>query len=592
MTKPFCPTCKEEFEQNIRYCPNDGTEVICPKTDDLQDKVFDRRYKIQEMIGEGGMGAVYKAVQLSTGKFVAIKVVSAKHTQNEETIKRFQREVKLQTKLTHPNLVSILDFSKTSEGEYYFVMEFVEGKSLSKLIKEKGQLDLEDFMQITNQICDGLEYAHRQGIIHRDLKGDNIIIMDIGHQLVVKILDFGLAKAVQEEDQEITSEITQMGSALGTPAYMAPEQAMGEVNKLGPHTDIYTLGVLLYQMLAGQLPFKASTPWGLMQKHIAEAPPSVRDFNRSVPNAVSKIIGKCMEKEPDDRYGSVLAIKRDLEKTTFTLQQNGNKDLAESDETTVNIRAKRSRFFFRFILFLLVAGAIAVGVISYQGNPILYKNQGEVWFEKGKHYISGLIESSVPPPPKQIEPPVAPDDTQTTPPDDEQVVDGSDIQPTPVPDSGAPLDTGVEPAPVVDEATIEKFAELIKEANKALQGDELSHARELLAQAEVLIPGDDSLERAKKLLTDRLEEIAKSVSDDIGYIDSINKKWKYIEISVLKGVKVDLGDTIYTIGKDGKVKKLVVEKLVSATKISAKTDNNLNQFSERMKVTRKPPKVD
>ncbi|MDH4185024.1 MAG: serine/threonine protein kinase, partial [Nitrospinota bacterium] len=176
MTKPFCPTCKEEFDREIRYCPNDGTAVICPQADELHDQIFDQRYKIAEKIGEGGMGSVYKAVQLSTGKFVAIKVVSGQHTQNEETIRRFQREVKLQTKLSHPNLVSILDFSKTAEGEYYFAMEFVEGKSLTKFIKERGQLSLDEFMEIASQLCGGLEYAHRQGIIHRDLKGDNIIV--------------------------------------------------------------------------------------------------------------------------------------------------------------------------------------------------------------------------------------------------------------------------------------------------------------------------------------------------------------------------------------------------------------------------------
>ncbi|MDH5510359.1 MAG: serine/threonine protein kinase [Nitrospinota bacterium] len=581
MGKLFCPTCKEEFEQQIRYCPHDGTAVISPKSDELENKIFDQRYKIMEKIGEGGMGAVYKAVQLSTGKFVAIKVVSANHTQNEETIKRFQREVKLQTQLSHPNLVSILDFSKTSEGEYYFVMEFVEGKSLSRRIKESGQMELEEFMEITFQLCDGLEYAHRQGIIHRDLKGDNIIVMDLDHQLVVKILDFGLAKAVMEEDQQITSEITQMGSALGTPAYMAPEQAMGEVNKLGPHTDIYTLGVMLFQMLAGQLPFKASTPWGLMQKHIAEAPPSVRDFNRSVPNAVSKIIIKCLEKEPDARYSSALAIKRDLEKTTFALQKDESLDLSDSGESTVNIRVERSRALFRFVLFLLVVAALGGAITSYNNNPQLYSNNLKAWKAAAVSYTLNLLGQA---PPPVVKPP--PGKEPVPPPDDTVAGDGEPVTTT---DLGAPEETGPVAPPIVDEATIEEFVKLIAEANKALEADELTQARDLLAQAEILIPHEPNLEMAKKALTERVEDIAKSISNEIGYIDSIDKKWGYITISAFKGVKVDLEETLYTLGKDGKVKKMVVKKFINSTTFSSVTEEKLSQFGERMKVTRKPP---
>ena len=581
MGKPFCPTCKEEFEQQIRYCPHDGTAVISPKIEELENKIFDQRYKIEEKIGEGGMGAVYKAIQLSTGKSVAIKVVSASHTQNEETIKRFQREVKLQTQLSHPNLVSILDFSKTNEGEYYFVMEFVEGKSLSKCIKDSGQMELEEFMEITSQLCDGLEYAHRQGIIHRDLKGDNIIIMDLDHQLVVKILDFGLAKAVMEEDQQITSEITQMGSALGTPAYMAPEQAMGEVNKLGPHTDIYTLGVMLFQMLAGQLPFKASTPWGLMQKHIAEAPPSVRDFNRSVPNAVSKIIIKCMEKEPDTRYSSALAIKRDLEKTTFAIQQDDKPDLSDSGESTVNIRAERSRALFRFVLFLLVVATMGGGIASYNSNPQLYKNNFRAWKAAATSYTLGLLGQA---PTSEVKPPYGEDQVPSA-----GDTDAGNGEPVTTTDPTTPEDIGPVAPPIVDEATIEDFVKLIAEANKALEANELTRARELLAKAEILIPHEPNLEMAKKALTERVEEIAKSVSDEIGYIDAIDKKWGYITISAFKGVKVDLEETLYTLGKDGKVKKMVVKKFINQTTFSVVTKEKLSQFSERMKVTRKPP---
>jgi serine/threonine protein kinase len=581
MSKPFCPICKEEFEPAIRFCPNDGTGLISAKSADRQDQVFDQRYKLAEKLGEGGMGAVYKAVQMSTGKFVALKVVSASHTQNEDTIRRFQREVKLQTKLSHPNLVSILDFSRTAEGEYYFIMEYVEGKSLSKFIKEKGQLSMRDFMEIASQLCDGLEYAHRQGIIHRDLKGDNVIVTDIGHQLVVKILDFGLAKAVAGENQNITADLTQMGSALGTPAYMSPEQAMGELNRLGPHSDIYTLGVIFYQMLTGQLPFKASTPWGLMQKHISETPAPVRDFNRDTPNAVDKIVMKCLEKDPDARYSSAIGIKRDLEKTTFAMQKEVELSLGDSDHTTLNLKAVRSRFVLK--AGLMAALAAAIFIFGLYGG--LDKR------------IAGLFrgqEQAAPP----RNPTKKPDQPSLIPPDGGVTAGGARTPDSshggaqdsaPIPALG-PSQTGsaVVNQPVSDDTYRIVFGEMIAGANKAMETNDLANAGKLLAHAEIIFPTSPELEPAKKTLAVKLEHVAKAISDEIGYIEAIDKKWGFIIISRIKGVKADLGEKVYAIGKDGKTKELVIKK-IRPTKLSAVTKEKLALFKEGMKVIRKPP---
>jgi len=256
------------------------------------------------------MGAVYKATQESTGKTVAIKVVSEKLSDNPETIRRFQREVKLQSKLEHPNIVTVIDFSTTEKGQCYFVMGFVEGKSLRKMILDDGKFTMKVFNELAPQMLDGLEYAHNQGIIHRDLKADNMTIVTLKHQRIVKILDFGLAKAIQADGEgTMDTELTQQGRVLGTPAYMSPEQAKGETSKIGPRSDIYSMGVIFYHMLSGKLPFQSDTPWGVMHKHISETPSPLREVAPSVPENVEKVIMRCLAKEPGERYKSALEVK-------------------------------------------------------------------------------------------------------------------------------------------------------------------------------------------------------------------------------------------------------------------------------------------
>jgi len=297
----------------------------------MAGQVFDGRYRIEHKLGEGGMGAVYKATQLSTEKTVAIKVVSDRLTENPATVRRFQREVRLQTKLSHPNIVMVIDFSKSPTGQYYFVMEYVEGQSLRNMILNEGKMSLRNFRTLAPQICDGLEYAHHKGIIHRDLKGDNIIIATVGHQKVVKILDFGLAKAIQyDETTSAGSELTLQGRVLGTPAYMSPEQAKGETDKIDYRTDIYSLGVIFYQMLSGQLPFRSDTPWGFMHKHIAESPPPLITDNSYIPEKLNSIIMKCLEKNQENRFSSALEIKLQLEREAMEARNGATMEASAS----------------------------------------------------------------------------------------------------------------------------------------------------------------------------------------------------------------------------------------------------------------------
>lgn len=314
MEKLFCPLCEREFDHGIKFCPHDASALIVRSNDAMAGQIFDGRYRILHKLGEGGMGAVYKALQISTNKPVAIKVVAARHTENENTIRRFQREVKLQSRLEHPNIVTVLDFAKTPEGQYFFAMPFIEGKSLRQMILDNGKFPIADFLSLAMQICDGLECAHGEGIVHRDIKGDNIVVAHIGSQRVAKILDFGLAKAVEQDGDATKSgiELTSAGRAMGTPAYMSPEQAKGEADKIGPRSDLYSLGVIFYQMLTGTLPFRSDTPWGVMHQHISEPPVPLRQIEPDVPEIVEQAVMRCLEKEPENRYPSALALRRDL----------------------------------------------------------------------------------------------------------------------------------------------------------------------------------------------------------------------------------------------------------------------------------------
>ena len=329
----FCPVCKKGFSADIKFCPHDGTKLIVSSENKENKTVLDGRYRVLYKIGEGGMGAVYKAIQISTDKTVAIKVISSSLTNDPDTIKRFQREVKIQCSLDHPNIVTVIDFSKTREGRYFFVMGYVEGKSVKNMIKEQGKFSLDSFYELASQMLDGMEYAHQKGIIHRDIKGDNVIVASMGHQQIVKILDFGIAKLWQ--GQEISKDDTyqtQQGMVLGTPAYMSPEQAKGEKDKIGPGSDIYSLGIVFYQMLTGKLPFESDTPWGYLHKHATQPPRPLRLIDPSIPIVLEKMIMRCLEKKPEERYPSALLLKQDLTKVAG---QSGGEITQLADRETV-----------------------------------------------------------------------------------------------------------------------------------------------------------------------------------------------------------------------------------------------------------------
>lgn len=266
----------------------------------LVGKVIGNRYEILEKIGEGGMATVYKAKCNILKRYVAVKVLREEFTTDEEFIRRFNTEAQAAASLTHPNIVSIFDVGH-EENIYYIVMELVQGKTLKEIINEDGVLPWKWSINIAIQVASALETAHKNNIVHRDIKPHNIIITEDG---IAKVTDFGIAKAVSN------STITAFGTTIGSVHYFSPEHARGGYTDA--KSDIYSLGVVMYEMLTGRVPFDADTPVSIALKHMQEKPVEPIKLNPSIPYAVNKIIMKAMEKEASARYQSATEMLKDL----------------------------------------------------------------------------------------------------------------------------------------------------------------------------------------------------------------------------------------------------------------------------------------
>lgn len=265
-------------------------------------KILGNRYEIIEEIGSGGMATVYKAKCKLLNRFVAIKVLRDEFANDSEFIKRFQVEAQSAASLSHPNIVSIYDVGH-EDGLHYIVMELIEGKTLKEIIKEKGKLDWREANKIASQIASGLSQAHQNHIVHRDIKPHNIIITKDG---VAKVTDFGIAKAVSN------STINAFGSTIGSVHYFSPEHARGGYTD--EKSDIYSLGVVLYEMCTGKLPFEGETPVAVALKHLQEEPKEPISICPELPNGMNEIILKAMRKETSDRYSSAADMYKDLQK--------------------------------------------------------------------------------------------------------------------------------------------------------------------------------------------------------------------------------------------------------------------------------------
>lgn len=268
------------------------------------------RYVLDQVIGEGGMGRVYRAHHKIIGKSVAIKILHAELARDKAAVGRFVREAQAASSVGNAHIVDIADFGETSDGSTYFVMEYLDGATLTELIEENGSLGADLVYDLTLQLTDGLQAAHLQQIVHRDLKPDNITIIEHGKvERFCKILDFGIAKV---NTSASSTKLTMAGAVFGTPHYMSPEQAAGAA--VDHRTDIYSLGVIMYEMISGQLPFNADNFMGILTQHMYKAPVAIRAIVGApdCPPGLEAVILKCLSKKPDARYQTMDELAADI----------------------------------------------------------------------------------------------------------------------------------------------------------------------------------------------------------------------------------------------------------------------------------------
>ncbi len=295
-----CRSCGGAIAEGSRFCVHCGSEqgVAAPTTpvDTRLGLTLDNKYRIDARIGAGGMATVYRATRLLIGDAVAVKILHPDQVRDPQATERFRREAQAAARLKHPNAVAIYDFGVSETGLVYLVMELVEGQSLRHLIKDQGPLLPSAAAEILTQVCGALDEAHRQNIVHRDLKPDNIVVQTSPRGLRVKVLDFGIARL---RDLTSLGNLTQTGSVMGTPHYMSPEQCLGE--ELDARSDVYSLGIVLYEMLVGIVPFNAPTSMAVVVQHVNGTPAPVRVLNASLSPAVETAAMRALSKRREDR---------------------------------------------------------------------------------------------------------------------------------------------------------------------------------------------------------------------------------------------------------------------------------------------------
>lgn len=337
----------------------------------LIGKIIGNRYEILEEVGNGGMATVFKAKDHVLNRYVAVKVLKDEFTTDTDFIKRFNTEAQSAASLSHANIVSIYDVGHEEENNlYYIVMELVKGKTLKQIIKKDGILSWKWAVNIAIQIASALEEAHKKGIVHRDIKPHNIIITEDG---IAKVTDFGIAKAVSN------STITSFGTTIGSVHYFSPEQAKGSITDA--KSDLYSLGVVMYEMLTGQVPFDADTPVSVALMHMQEEAEEPVKVNPNIPTAINDIVVKAMQKEPNNRYASATEMLKDLAHSLkdpegdFVIIQNKDGEYTRVMKAVNNDAKKKKTNFFKehpkAKIPMFIAGLILIFVIVFFSTKII-----------------------------------------------------------------------------------------------------------------------------------------------------------------------------------------------------------------------------
>ncbi len=366
-----CPNCSADNPELFRFCKDCGSpldlkikkapfEALKPQKlamDKLSPgTLFADRYQIIEELGTGGMGRVYKVLDKELDTLVVLKVILPEVSADPETIPRFRNELKLSREISHKNVCRMFDLN-TSKGTYYITMEFVDGESLKKIILMTKKMSVATAIDITKQICEGLGEAHRHGVVHRDLKPGNIIIDRDGN---AKILDFGLARSIESKG------ITATGIIIGTPQYMSPEQVQEKT--VDQRSDIYSLGVLLYEMLTGHVPFDGDSPVRVALRHVKEKPIEPKDINLKIPQVVSRVILKCLAKEKEDRFQSTQELSAELKRIEKSFAKTKTDDFTRKKKTGIAGIFRAKKKWAAWGSFAILACLLVLAAIGFFGR--------------------------------------------------------------------------------------------------------------------------------------------------------------------------------------------------------------------------------
>lgn len=336
-----CPTCGHEIKGRPNFCPACGSSLTYNQgeADPLISRVIGGSYAIEGLIGEGAMGRVYQAQHLQLKKKVALKILRSNLVSDPTVVKRFEREAQAASRLNHPNCISIFGFGKEDEGDLlWMAMEYIQGRDLGTIIANDAPLTVERIVHIMSQVCEALDEAHSARIIHRDLKPANIVCFDHRRNRdFVKVLDFGIAKIT--DPGENYQPLTRDGIVCGTPAYMSPEQVQGF--ELDNRSDLFSLGIILYQTITGRLPFYAESAVEVATKIVIDdpEPPSAVRPEWSYPRELEAVVLKLLQKGKEDRYPNAIAVKEALEGCIDTLRERRDASLDLSPAELAEIMA-------------------------------------------------------------------------------------------------------------------------------------------------------------------------------------------------------------------------------------------------------------
>ena len=358
-----CPQCQTENSDTHSFCTDCGTRLHSltktlklPLEDLLSGSLFAGRYQIIEELGDGGMGKVYRAMDTTIDEEIALKLIKPEIIPDSKAIQRFGNEMKLTRKIPHRNVCRMYDLGE-EDGNTYITMEYVRGEDLKSFIRRSGQLTVSKTISIAKQICEGLEEAHRLGIVHRDLKSSNVMIDREGN---ARIMDFGIARSLKKKGD------TGVGVLIGTPEYMAPEQV--ETSEVDHRADIYSLGIILFEMLTGEVPFQGDTPVSIALLHRKAKPPNPRSFNPEIPEELCSLIFKCLEKDKEKRFQSAKETFEALIRTARDLPINGRIEPKKSLASSMKqIRISQRSVAFIALVFAAVL-AVGLGILYLSGG--------------------------------------------------------------------------------------------------------------------------------------------------------------------------------------------------------------------------------